>query len=372
LAVSGDSTFTTSPTGTAAQDVIWTNLVNVTASGNSLTKTSGCDGCPDAGATSQQQLNGDGYVEFSIVEANTERTIGLSNGNTDTTRADIDFALFFSAAGAAQVFERGAWITGTNYIGGETFRIAVESGVVKYYKNGTLFYTSTDTPTYPLQVDTSLLTLNGTITNAVISGASGGNGLVGYWNLDEGSGTLAADSSGNGNSGTLMNGPLWTAGKKDQALSFDGIDDYVSVPHTYALNAYPLTVAFWMKTNATGLSGIVNKYFPGSLNGYQVFLNSGNLCAWYFKDASNYIWDGTGCTLMTPGINDNQWYHVAFVVDATGGRLYVDAVEKASWPWTGIPGATSTTQALSLGSTLELPIPIFRVSSMKSASITRR
>lgn len=36
------------------------------------------------------------------------------------------------------------------------------------------------------------------------------NGLVGYWKLNDGSGTSAVDSSGGGNTGTLTNGPTWT------------------------------------------------------------------------------------------------------------------------------------------------------------------
>jgi hypothetical protein len=36
------------------------------------------------------------------------------------------------------------------------------------------------------------------------------DGLVGYWKFDEGSGEIAKDSSGNGNDGTLVNGPTWT------------------------------------------------------------------------------------------------------------------------------------------------------------------
>src|SRR3989338_5884576 len=56
------------------------------------------------------------------------------------------------------------------------------------------------------------------------------NGLVGYWAFDEGSGTTAGDSSGNGNNGTLVNGPTWTAGKVgSQAISFDGSNDYFAV-----------------------------------------------------------------------------------------------------------------------------------------------
>jgi len=34
-------------------------------------------------------------------------------------------------------------------------------------------------------------------------------GLVGYWKFNEGSGILASDSSGNGNDGFLVNGPVW-------------------------------------------------------------------------------------------------------------------------------------------------------------------
>ena len=37
-------------------------------------------------------------------------------------------------------------------------------------------------------------------------------GLVGRWGMNEGTGTVAADSSGNAIDGTLVNGPLWTAG----------------------------------------------------------------------------------------------------------------------------------------------------------------
>jgi len=47
--------------------------------------------------------------------------------------------------------------------------VAVEGGVVKYYRNGTLVYTSTVAPTYPLQVDTSLNTVNAGVYSVVIT-----------------------------------------------------------------------------------------------------------------------------------------------------------------------------------------------------------
>lgn len=170
-------------------------------------------------------------------------------------------------------------------------------------------------------------------------------GLVAHWTFDEGSGASAADASGNGHTGSLLSGPTWVAGKLNQALSFDGVDDHVNVADDTALNAYPLTLAVWLKTNTTsGVHGVVNKYVAGSYNGYQLFMNSGNLCAWYLRDGANYVYDGGGCTLSTAGANDNQWHHVTFVVDASGGRLYVDGALKAGLPWTGTAGAPTTLQ----------------------------
>jgi hypothetical protein len=170
-------------------------------------------------------------------------------------------------------------------------------------------------------------------------------GPVARWAFDEGSGTVAGDSTGNGNAGTLVNGPTWTAGRINQALSFDGVNDYVTIPDSPALDAFPFTIAVWMKTSTTsGVRGIVNKYVASSSNGYNVFMNGGNLCAWYYRDGSNYVYDGGGCTLSTAGLNDNRWHLVVYAVDAAGGRLYVDAVLKASLGWTGVSGAPTTTQ----------------------------
>src|SRR5207302_858848 len=53
---------------------------------------------------------------------------------------------------------------------GDHLRVSVEGGVVKYKKNGVVFYTSAATPSYPLLVDTSLYSTGSTVTNAVING----------------------------------------------------------------------------------------------------------------------------------------------------------------------------------------------------------
>src|SRR5436190_2728831 len=77
--------------------------------------------------------------------------------------------------------------------------------------------------------------------------------LVGQWALDEGSGTTAGDSSGKGNTGTLLNGAAWTSGKTGTAVPLDGVDDSIRVPSSTSLNSTTnqLTVAAWIYRNAS-------------------------------------------------------------------------------------------------------------------------
>ena len=53
--------------------------------------------------------------------------------------------------------------------------------------------------------------------------------IMGLWLLDEGQGDKVEDSSGNGNTGTLVNGAQWADGKFGKAVELDGSDDYVEI-----------------------------------------------------------------------------------------------------------------------------------------------
>lgn len=132
-------------------------------------------------------------------------------------------------------------------------------------------------------------------------------------------------------------------------LFLRGVDGKAEVAHTPALNAYPLTLEAWVKTSqTTGQQGLLNKYSSGSFNGYQVFLLNGELRAWYFRNSGSHIWGG-GDGLNAGFIADGRWHHIAFVVDDTGGRVYVDGELRVSRVWNGTPGATTTTMPFSIG-----------------------
>ncbi len=73
-------------------------------------------------------------------------------------------------------------------------------------------------------------------------------GLVGYWPFDEGSGGTAHDASGNDNHGTLVGDPAWDEGKVGGALSFDGADSELAIPHSSDLNIRDeITISLWVK-----------------------------------------------------------------------------------------------------------------------------
>jgi hypothetical protein len=160
----------------AQQNVSWTNTVNATATGNTLQKTSGCNGCPDGGGVSQQQISsGAGSVAFTPVlgsSANLALYAGLGGAlSTPPVPAELDYAFTFWASGGWDIRESGDYKTEGSFAAGDTFAITVEAGaVVRYYKNGVLVYTSSVTPTtYPYVLGTTLFGAGSAAGAATIS-----------------------------------------------------------------------------------------------------------------------------------------------------------------------------------------------------------
>jgi hypothetical protein len=144
--------------------------------------------------------------------------------------------------------------------------------------------------------------------------------LVAFWKMDETAGTIAADSSGHGNDGTLTNGPTWVAGYLKGALQLDGTDDYVECGNDASLNmTSQITLAAWIKPNAAG-------------NGqHQHYVTKGDMCYALKHNQSNYmefnIYDGTWYTARGPAVTsafNGTWHHVAGTYDGTTLRIYVD------------------------------------------------
>ncbi|HXG93815.1 MAG TPA: hypothetical protein VNN73_15830 [Blastocatellia bacterium] len=106
-------------------------------------------------------------------DAGKEAWCGLNSANAiHQTTDDINFAIKFTSGKKASVVENGVTKTKFKYKAGNVFRIAVESGVVNYYRNGSLIYTSSNQPDYPLLVNASLVNTMATVSNVMPAGAS--------------------------------------------------------------------------------------------------------------------------------------------------------------------------------------------------------
>ncbi|MCP4607809.1 MAG: LamG domain-containing protein [Planctomycetes bacterium] len=145
--------------------------------------------------------------------------------------------------------------------------------------------------------------------------------LVGYWNFDEGSGTTAFDSSGNGLDGTLTGDPQWVLGQIGGALEFDG-DDSVEIPHSPLLSLTDeITITAWtyMNANASGEMAIVSKGGWGANDlPYELTEEAGSIIYWQFYDDAGR----DDCQPQSPPIE--EWHHLAATYDGQIFKCYID------------------------------------------------
>jgi RHS repeat-associated protein len=157
------------------QNVTWTNPVGVSITGNSITRTAAGDAWNSGARSTQTIASGDGYAEFTAAETNKRRSFGLTTSTTVTGMQHVTYAIHLGDDGSITVHE-GLSVYGVfgTYTTGDKLRIAIESGVVKYRKNGTLLRTSTLAPTYPLYVGGAPFNNGATVSSAIIGSGSGG------------------------------------------------------------------------------------------------------------------------------------------------------------------------------------------------------
>jgi len=161
-------------------------------------------------------------------------------------------------------------------------------------------------------------------------------GLAGYWKFDEGTGLIANDSSGNGNSGTLS-GPLWTTGKINGALSFDGINDVVTLGNPPALNMIDkVSLSLWIKPNVQFNSSSGNIQIFKKNSAYEFAYNVCALGALTFS-VSNTCGGPTGAHYFS-NLEASTWYHIAGTFGGTTARIYVNGIEIASTSDSGVGG----------------------------------
>jgi hypothetical protein len=176
-------------------------------------------------------------------------------------------------------------------------------------------------------------------------------GLMGWWKLDESSGTTAADSSGYGNDGTLSGG-TWqpSGGQIGGALHLNAFD-VVNCGAAPSLNTPSMTVAFWMKPDVLGNMIPVDKLPATGSVGYAVKLrDTGTI--WFRVGA-----EGGPATDVYGGSNiytNGAWTHVACTFNKLNGamRMYINGVVESHQPTYAVTLNASSTP-FKMGSTVE-------------------
>ena len=186
------------------------------------------------------------------------------------------------------------------------------------------------------------LATGGAIGNTTIQATSGSisgsttltvsaTGLVGYWKFDEGSGTTAADSSGNGYTATLVNGVSWVAGKIGDALSANGGNQYVSIPTINLSGTSTVTVAFWAnRTYSQTVESVLledSTNYNGSSTGFGFFPDD-TQCNGIQAAVHGNVGYSVNCYGQP---SSGVWHHLAVIYDKTQAgnnqtALYIDGV----------------------------------------------
>jgi len=156
--------------------------------------------------------------------------------------------------------------------------------------------------------------------------------LVAHWRLDDGSGTTAVDSSGNGHDGTLLLDPQWVAGKYGGALEFAGISGQRVEMEGYEgiLGTQNRTVMAWIKTTGYGdwISWGQNTNTQKWIGRINDNAGNGAVGALRTECSGGYI-------ISTTILTDGEWHHVTSVLESAGSptvediKMYVDGVQEA-------------------------------------------
>jgi len=132
----------------------------------------------------------------------------------------------------------------------------------------------------------------------------------------------ASDSSGNGYNGVVLGSPTYIAGPSGQAMSFDGVFDYVAIDGlSYAETGMTeVSVAAWIRTESEDNQIIASfdrsEYWRLEINGEGA--EEGRI-AW---DVMTH--DGQADLGGASRVDDGQWHHVAGVFDNGATVLYID------------------------------------------------
>ncbi|MDT8301428.1 MAG: LamG domain-containing protein [Sedimentisphaerales bacterium] len=157
--------------------------------------------------------------------------------------------------------------------------------------------------------------------------------LAAHWKFDDGSGTTAVDSSGNGNDGVFVGDPQWVPGRLGGALEFDG-DDYLNCGNGPSLQIRDaITITFWFKVDA--FQNTWEGFMAKGDDSYRASRGDGSGNATHMGISGTSTGGGNGWFNGVTIVTGGQWHHYAATYDGAEGKIYIDGVLDVTSPGTG-------------------------------------
>ncbi len=187
--------------------------------------------------------------------------------------------------------------------------------------------TRTNTPGGPTNTPTRTPTATATPsgpTNTPTRTPTPQTGPIVWYQFNETSGTTAADSSGNGKTGTLVNGPTWVTGQSGNAVNLDGSNDHVSMPAGVVNGLTDFSITTWVKLDTTGNWRRIYDFGTGTTVNMFLVPTTGSTIRFAITTSGG---SGEQRINGTAALPTGAWKHVAVTKSGSTGTLYVDGVQ---------------------------------------------
>lgn len=171
-----------------------------------------------------------------------------------------------------------------------------------------------------------------------------------------GSGTTWTDLSGNGNNGTLTNGPTFSSANRG-SIVFDGTNDYILINNSTSTNiSNNVTYAIWIRPSVnitnTGQNNSDVSFFRKQTSGSGFILEVFGTTA-SNKQLSFFVNYPSGVT-TTYTLNANIWYYIVGTYDGSVSYLYVNGSQVATSTFTT---TVTTSAAIHIGTFIPSSTP---------------
>jgi hypothetical protein len=158
------------------------------------------------------------------------------------------------------------------------------------------------------------------------------------WTFDAGSGTTAADSSGNNRTATLTGGAGWTSSAKIGAfaLNLNGAAQYAQASGAAVNTSNSFTAAAWVRLNSTVGYQTVLSIDGNNVSGFYLQLSGANGRFVFNRLASDSTSAASTVASATAAPATGTWYHLAGVYNKSANTiaLYVNGVLQQSVSYT--------------------------------------